>query len=872
MTTRRWQRRGCPKWCTASVVALPLDLLLLLAVVFASVASASTTAALDTWFEFPATNAVSGVHNASVRQFDNTADEGACRALATKHNATVYTWHDRQAAGGYALACVLRLDGVWAPVPQAHHFSAVWASARPPSPVPPVPNPKPPPCQLNGVLSASGTCTCDPGWVGPACGQLNLEPAPPLAEQVTAAAALSTDNAAANATWGISVVGPVGGIFHGYMTEIANQCLLGEYGIASQIIHMTSGSPLGPWIRRGVALKGFAHNPQALLAPNGSILLFHIGQEEAAGCLADCRGTPPDNRTHSPHPPKPRPSSCKRLSHGASVAIADQPEGPFTRFPYAFHTGTTNPTALLMANGTIIVALRRSTSAHQPLYRGHVDSPAGPWVALQATVVATSAGSPHMYEEDPFLFSTSRGFHMLTRRSVGRGLVLVDDDKRSCPPACELPGGYCFSPCPDASGGEGLCGGGHLFSTDLSTWFFGENVYDHSAEGAAQCDIHFAAAGGGRGAPVKARLTSRERPTMYTAPDGSRYLFTGAALNKTMYMHSFTLVQQVQMQKTDDDDHDDDHDGNDPNEFRPVGGILCPKALESFVFARAAQSATTLFVRAGTYKVPGPEQPGGYGACGAHVCLGHDTIGITGVSLDMSGVTFILGQRNRTAVVVQNAVNFTLTGLTTQFSDFPTNQAKLTIKSGAMTATIPAGYPLADWKAFAAGGTKNGKTTMSCNIFDSKTRNWKKGTAGLPITVHATSEPRLFAVDTPAFHQPRFANSNIADGDLLGCRPLEAAFTFHVQNCSGSTFRGITLAGGTSFGYFMGGSKGLQNLFDNVRIIRPPKPVGASEQPLLAMGADGFHNAANKIGPKIINSYFGQQCFSCVSLRLLSCA
>ena len=66
-------------------------------------------------------------------------------------------------------------------------------------------------------------------------------------------------------------------------------------------------------------------------------------------------------------------------------------------------------------------------------------------------------------------------------------------------------------------------------------------------------------AGGGKGAPVKARLTSRERPTMYTAPDGSRYLFTGAALNKTMYMHSFTLVQQVQMQKTDDDD-DDDHE------------------------------------------------------------------------------------------------------------------------------------------------------------------------------------------------------------------------------------------------------------------------------------------------------------------------
>ena len=55
-------------------------------------------------------------------------------------------------------------------------------------------------------------------------------PAPPLAEQITAAAALSADNAAANATWGISVVGPIGGVYHGYMTEIANRCLLGEHG------------------------------------------------------------------------------------------------------------------------------------------------------------------------------------------------------------------------------------------------------------------------------------------------------------------------------------------------------------------------------------------------------------------------------------------------------------------------------------------------------------------------------------------------------------------------------------------------------------------------------------------------------------------
>ena len=140
--------------------------------------------------------------------------------------------------------------------------------------------------------------------------------------------------------------------------------------------------------RQGVALKGFAHNPQALLAPNGSILLFHIGQEEADGCLADCMGTKPSGA--NPHPAKLRPKRCKSMSHAASgaimvdhfpyftqhvflhymqqlltlavsvlnprltVAIADSPEGPFTRFPYAFPSDATNPTAMLLPNGTVV--------------------------------------------------------------------------------------------------------------------------------------------------------------------------------------------------------------------------------------------------------------------------------------------------------------------------------------------------------------------------------------------------------------------------------------------------------------------------------------------------------------------------------------
>ena len=118
---------------------------------------------------------------------------------------------------------------------------------------------------------------------------------------------------------GFSVVGPLRGAYHGYMTEIANECLLGSYGVASQVVHMTAPSPLGPWTRRGVALPGFAHNPQALLAPNGSVVLFHIGTPLGAGCLANCSGTGPA------HPAAPRPAGCGTPSHGARIAYRMRP-------------------------------------------------------------------------------------------------------------------------------------------------------------------------------------------------------------------------------------------------------------------------------------------------------------------------------------------------------------------------------------------------------------------------------------------------------------------------------------------------------------------------------------------------------------------
>jgi sucrose-6-phosphate hydrolase SacC (GH32 family) len=369
----------------------------------------------------------------------------------------------------------------------------------------------PPPCSLNGALAtpagdhgAEG-CVCDAGWTGAHCGQLDLLPAPPLEMQVTGKAATTTSNDVANSTWGMSVLGPdPSGMFHGYMTEIANHCPLGDYGTASQIAHMTASSPLGPWRRVGIALAGFAHNPQAVMWKE-SILLFHIGKQLPEGCLKNC--TPGSAGSLAP--------VCPRNPHATSVAVAKSFDGPWTRHDFILGNAPTNPAPFVLSNGTIILGTRRKASNEFPTWVGHASSPAGPWVPLATTVVSTPGGSLSVSEEDSFIWAAKRGYHMLTHRAVH--------------------GSDGWPPKPSTG-----CGGGHLYSHDLLTWFVGENAFGHSPNASAQCDLQLSSG--------KIRLTSRQRPTVLQTATGRRFLFTGASgpeANTTEYQHSFTLVQEI---------------------------------------------------------------------------------------------------------------------------------------------------------------------------------------------------------------------------------------------------------------------------------------------------------------------------------------
>jgi len=255
--------------------------------------------------------------------------------------------------------------------------------------------PAPPPCSLNGVVGPGGACACDAGWSGADCHVLNLKPAAPLAAASQpyfhpanggAAGGGWTDN-----SWGISVAQDDAdpSLWHAFMTELEGNCSLSSYGAASRIVHATARSPAGPFAVDGVALAAFAHNPQVIRARDGAWLLFHIGREEPAGCAFSCAPGAKNN------------ASCTGGTHATGVARATSPYGPWERVPFILPTNETNPSALALPDGSLLVTARRWV-AGAPTFVAR--DWRGPYVANAVVPVVVVGGAPPgaaPFDEDP---------------------------------------------------------------------------------------------------------------------------------------------------------------------------------------------------------------------------------------------------------------------------------------------------------------------------------------------------------------------------------------------------------------------------------------------------------------------------------------
>jgi hypothetical protein len=299
-------------------------------------------------------------------------------------------------------------------------------------------------CSLNGEVTDSGVCRCDRGWRGPRCAVLDLG----LSTVVWPELGGPTDdprfNTRLTAAWGGSILGPdSAGAYHLYEDVICQErgCMHTDH---AQIVHAVSTSGVkGPYRYEGVAIPPEMENVQAIRAPSGEYLLYYLDHAD--------QWTPPpfkpnntctgalDPAAHPEQMPRTwgRNSSnitqfCAKLNwnHGRrlGIAVGASPSGPFELiYPQLVYDNKTfqqspsndiecgiNPSAFFHPNGTVLLVYRYDTGGTfggETLVAAVADHYRGPY-----RVVATAKdfrGVVPGDSEDPFVWMTHRGFHVL---------------------------------------------------------------------------------------------------------------------------------------------------------------------------------------------------------------------------------------------------------------------------------------------------------------------------------------------------------------------------------------------------------------------------------------------------------------------------
>jgi hypothetical protein len=177
-------------------------------------------------------------------------------------------------------------------------------------------------CSLNGACTASGACACDAGWTGHCCGQLNLVPM----DYPRTSGGYSHPN---TSTWGGNILlNATSGDYHMWVAEMkpedpatgAGSCGLTTWASNSQITHVSSPALGGPYARQEVAVGVWAHNPIVRAAPDGTLVMWHIGSGGSAANATPPQGycarngTSPCGEQGFDHCGPPAPSPCANTS------------------------------------------------------------------------------------------------------------------------------------------------------------------------------------------------------------------------------------------------------------------------------------------------------------------------------------------------------------------------------------------------------------------------------------------------------------------------------------------------------------------------------------------------------------------------------
>ena len=265
-------------------------------------------------------------------------------------------------------------------------------------------------CSLNGVCAAQ-QCVCDPGWSGPSCATLRLAPADP-AQGILAWPTSS---------WGgLAIADPTQPhLYHFFYSRFVGGCGLTCWVNASECVRAEGPTPTGPFTDAAVVLGVFCHNPTLRRAPDGTYVLFHIGQADPARAL-NCSSAAESCASNQP---PPLPTDGREF---LTYLSAPHPAGPWTPRGSAAFTGTgsgwlgwvSNPSVHFFSNGSALLAFRSKVmagggSASLPVNEEVIGLATAPhWSGPYTLAVGHPIVAAH---EDPHVWADKRGnLHLLS--------------------------------------------------------------------------------------------------------------------------------------------------------------------------------------------------------------------------------------------------------------------------------------------------------------------------------------------------------------------------------------------------------------------------------------------------------------------------
>lgn len=262
-------------------------------------------------------------------------------------------------------------------------------------------------CNVGGKC-LSGKCQCAGGMSGLNCDKLDLKPSENN----------SVYSDTVNSYWGGSPILGDDGRFHIFSSRFTNSCGLNTWLANSECVRASSSSPTGPFITEEVVQGVFCHNPTVRKAPDGSFLMFYIGDDKSA------------EKTHCANGQsfEPGPSGLQVDNCEIRVKRAESITGPWSnnhKISSAALNGVcpTNPAPVIEDDGKIKLYYRDYDllAAINPSYYDYSERPAVPerMYLLKASkwnaIYLQQQPNPILaeYSEDGFAWKGKGGYHMI---------------------------------------------------------------------------------------------------------------------------------------------------------------------------------------------------------------------------------------------------------------------------------------------------------------------------------------------------------------------------------------------------------------------------------------------------------------------------